>query len=150
MILVTGSMARSMKSEREYGQSRACRTPDGCVFCGLIENKSSEIISETGHYLIIKNIYGYEVWDGNGVGEHLMIVPRRHVGSLEELNTTERSDYMDALAEYESSGYSLYARSPTNKSRSVVHQYTHLMKIDNKPKKWLIFVRKPHILWSGR
>ena len=96
---------------------------------------------------MIKNIFGYDLWDGCGVDEHFMIIPKRHVASLAELTSDERIDYMDTIAKYEADGYSLYARSPGNATKSVVHQHMHFMKIDNVRKKWVLYLRRPHVLW---
>lgn len=77
-----------------------------------------------------------------------MIIPKRHVASLAELNEVERADYLEAMSQYNMKGYALYARSPGNVTGSMVHQHTHLMKIDNKRKKWLFYVRKPYMVWT--
>lgn len=119
------------------------------LFCALIDNPNSqEVIEETAHCLIITNPFGYDIWDGCGVVEHFMIIPKKHTASLNDLSDEEKVDYMDQIAQFEADGYSIYARSPGNKTKSVVHQHTHLIKIDNKPKRWLIFLKKPHILMT--
>ena len=93
-------------------------------------------------------MFGYDIWDGCGVIEHFMIIPKKHTASLADLSKEEKIDYMNQIAQFEADGYSIYARSPGNKTKSVVHQHTHLIKIDNKPKRWLIFLKKPHILMT--
>ena len=55
---------------------------------------------------------------------------------------------MDVIAEYEEQGYSVYARAPENKQKSVAHQHTHLIKTHGKPKNMLFTSVKPYILWS--
>ena len=75
-----------------------------------------------------------------------MVIPKRHVDSLANLSDEEKIDYMNQVARFESSGYSIYARAQGSKTKSMIHQHTHLIKIDGKTKKWLVFLRKPHIV----
>ena len=77
-----------------------------------------------------------------------MVVPRRHVEGIYQLNKTERAELMDVIAEYEEQGYSVYARAPENKQKSVAHQHTYLIKTHGKPKNMLFTSVKPYILWS--
>lgn len=59
----------------------------------------------------------------------------------------EMAEYIKILTKYEKLCYSIYARSPGNTSKSIVHQHTHLIKIDDKSKKWIFYLKKPHVLW---
>jgi HIT domain len=142
----SGSTTRWRAKEKSYSDYRKKHRTNGCVFCRLVQYPTSQVIEKTKHCLIIKNRFGYDLWDGCGVKQHLMVIPRRHVASLGELTDEEKIDYMNQIARFEADDYSIYARSPGNKTKSVVHQHTHLIKIDNKPKRWLIFLKKPHIL----
>lgn len=74
-----------------------------------------------------------------------MIIPKRHVASLDGLTSDEKLDYVTLAAKYEADGYSLYAHSPGNVTKSAIHQHMHLIKTDNTRKKWMIYIRKPHI-----
>ena len=143
-----GSMARTRAMDRAYIKSRRNRPKrDGCVFCNLIKDKSDQIISQHRHCLVIKNLFGYALWDGCGVSEHLMVIPRRHVCGLYELADVEMAQYMRIATKYEKRGYVLYARAPGSATGSVAHQHMHLIKLDDTYKKLLFFVRRPHILW---
>lgn len=95
---------------------------------------------------MVDNLFGYDMWDSAGVAEHYMIVPKRHVESLGQLNAAEAKEYMDLLATFEKEGYSIYARAPQSITKSVPHQHTHLIKSDNKRKRALFFIRKPHFM----
>lgn len=147
MILQKGPSSRRRGTEKRYIESQRKSKPGGCVFCQLADNDTSQIISTYQHCMVIKNLFGYDVWDDHGVEEHLMIIPKRHVDSLADLSKEELADYMKILIKYEKLGYSIYARSPGNITKSVVHQHTHLIKIDNKRKTFKIYLRRPHILW---
>lgn len=108
-------------------------------------NGGPQYVGESEYCLIITNVFGYDIWDGCGVVEHMMIIPKRHVASLDELTSDEKLDYVTLAAKYEADGYSLYARSPGNVTKSAIHQHMHLIKTDNTRKKWMIYIRKPHI-----
>lgn len=49
---------------------------------------------------MIPNKYPYQGWN-----EHYLIVPRREIESLLELDTNERIEIVDILASYEAQGY---------------------------------------------
>jgi len=58
---------------------------DGCVFCELQKAKERDFLFETGHWYGVLNAYPY----CNG---HMMIVARRHVAWLSELEPAELSE----------------------------------------------------------
>lgn len=150
MKIQSGPMTRKPSNERQYIEHRAKKAnsqTNTCVFCDIVSDHANQVIDETKHCLVIKNLFSYDIWDGCGVEEQFMIIPKRHVASLGELSPEEKIDYMGLEAKYEENGYSLYARSPGNKTKSVTHQHMHLMKIDNVRKKWAIYLRRPHVLW---
>ncbi len=65
----------------------------GCVFCRILkENKDREryIFLRTEHSFGVLNIYPFN-------GGHALVLPQRHVDSLEKLSQEERTDLMDAL-----------------------------------------------------
>ena len=151
MRLRTGSLVRKSQSERQYHAYRASKGVDWskvCDFCDLAEHGGEQVVAETEHCLVIVNLFGYDVWDGYNVEQHFMVVPKRHVASISVLTSEERADYIDTMAQYEADGYSLYARAPGNSAKSVLHQHTHLIKSDDNHKKWLIYIQRPHILWT--
>ena len=74
------------------------------------------------------------------------IVPKRHLHSISELNESEQKEFVKILADYEYTGFSIYARSHSNSRKSVAHQHTHLIKTDNRVKKLVFFIKKPHFL----
>jgi ATP adenylyltransferase len=65
--------------------------PDGCIFClkPKADNDREHLILQRGkHCFVIMNLYPYN----NG---HLMVVPYRHVSTLQELKSAELSELMD-------------------------------------------------------
>ncbi|MDO4780811.1 MAG: hypothetical protein Q4A34_00235 [Candidatus Saccharibacteria bacterium] len=145
----SGPMMRSRASEGRYINYRKKTGKSvSCSFCDLLEHGGDQVVEKTSHCLIIKNIFGYDIWDGCGVTEHLMIIPHKHTASLSTLSPEEKIDYMNQLARFEAKNYSLYARSPGNITKSVTHQHMHLIKIDNKRKKFLLYLRRPHMMFS--
>ena len=59
----------------------------GCVFCDALQSESGRalIVGEGQTCFVILNLYPYN-------SGHLMIVPRRHVGTLAALESTEVSE----------------------------------------------------------
>lgn len=117
-----------------------------CPFCDP-HNQAQRIAEETKHAYVIENMVHYSQWEMSRVLDHLMIIPKRHVTSLQQLTKAERADIMDLIIAYEAKDYDVFARSPGSKTRSVPHQHTHLLRTAHKPGRALLFLRKPYILW---
>lgn len=103
-------------------------------------------MAATPHFKVIRNIFGYDVWDSCGISDQIMLVPKRHIVGVAELRPAEKTDYINQLIKYEKQGYSIYARAPSAITKSVIHQHTHFIKLDNKRKKALLYLKKPHVL----
>lgn len=117
-----------------------------CVFCAY-NDENSGIVDNTKHFWIVKNAFPYDLWDDLDVLEHLMIVPHAHTESLATLPEAAIVEYGKLLARYEDAGFSFYARAQTVITKSVPHQHTHLIKLDNKQKKAIFYLKKPYMLW---
>ncbi|HEX6462094.1 MAG TPA: hypothetical protein VFZ58_02340 [Candidatus Saccharimonadales bacterium] len=133
-------MYHSRKSRQTY---KSYPKVKACSFCN--ENELAVIIKQTLHARVIENRVSYDLWDLQGVTDHLMVLPKRHVSSLAELNETERLDLINLIAEYESKGYSVYARAPLSPTRSQPHQHTHLIKTNKKLVRASFYISKPYI-----
>ena len=133
---------RSTKEEHWYRKHRKREVNDGCPFCA-IEKGHPQYVRETAHLKVIRNRTPYSLWDSQGVVDHLMIVPKKHTNKLGSLGSAAALEFIKLVDEYESKGYNLYARSVDSSNRSVVHQHTHLIKLDGKEKSFLFMVKKP-------
>jgi ATP adenylyltransferase len=76
---------------REHSEDEAPGT-DGaqpCVFCSIIASSQPDmergVVKEGKHVLALLNAYPY-------TSGHLLVLPRRHVSSLDELDDTERAE----------------------------------------------------------
>lgn len=138
---------RTRRHKKEYDRYQKTIDDSVCVFCEL-ESGQDRIVSETASHWVTKNLYGYDAWDGHSVIEHLMLVPKRHITTLAELKHAELTEFAKEVARLETAGYSVYSRAPNNGSRSIAHVHTHLIKLGNKPKKFIFFTRKPYIMIS--
>jgi len=87
------------------------KRPDGCIFCGLLEEKDDEknlIVHRAERVFVILNKYPYN----NG---HVMVIPLKHTNQLSELADETMADLMlwsrhcqNALEEaYHPAGYNL-------------------------------------------
>jgi diadenosine tetraphosphate (Ap4A) HIT family hydrolase len=120
--------------------------PIQCDFCNFHTSGTERVVEETDHALVVKNRVFYDLWEMREVTEHLMVIPKRHVRSLGDLNDAERLDIMKVIGRYENNNYNVYARAKESTARSVAHQHTHLIKISNKRSKILFYIRKPYML----
>lgn len=117
------------------------------VDCTLCENiDRTKIVRETEHTIVVPNRVSYDVWEHHNVTDHLLVIPKRHVRSLNDLSDEELLDAMKICAEFEAKEYNVYARASHSIRRSVVHQHTHLIKIDAKEPRASLLVRKPYFL----
>jgi ATP adenylyltransferase len=75
----------------EYIASTKCTEEQGCFLCvGNISDPDSLVIARKGKAFVVMNKYPY-------ANAHVMVVPERHVGNLEELADEELLDMMRLL-----------------------------------------------------
>ena len=137
---------RKNKNEKIYVSYRKNKTNDRCDFCHFSAD-NDRIVSEHKYFWVVKNIFGYDLWDNQDVLKHFMIVPKKHIESLSLLPDEALREYANILVAYEAKNYSFYARSMSNVSKSVPHQHTHVLKLGGTKKRFFIFLRKPYIFW---
>ena len=135
-----------MKTRRKYIKLRKSdHQHRDCAFCddpGL----NGRTIQETETMIVVPNRTSYDFFEGLRVTEHLMIIPKRHVELIKDFTQKEKTELMELMGEYEAKNYNIYARGSGNIMRSVKHQHTHLIKLENKLSKFSVFIRKPYIL----
>ena len=117
---------------------------EGCPFCDPATATSA--VFEDDLIYIVPNLTQYDLWELHEVEDHLLIIPKRHAETLNELTASERLAIMDQAAIYESKGYSIYARGVGFIKRSVKHQHTHLIKVTNKKPRIAIYLQRPYYL----
>lgn len=133
---------RSTKEEKRYSKHRKTNVSNACPFCDVNEDEP-RYVEETKHLKVIRNTHPYSIWDGQGVTDHLMIIPKRHTDRLGELSAEGATEYIKLVDKYESMGYNLYARAPASTIKSVTHQHTHLIKPDHINRRFVFLLRKP-------
>ena len=136
-------MYRPRKHRKLYSKRKRAENYDSdCIFCRLPDE---QIIKSTNKFLVTRNIFPYSIWDHYPVGEHWMIIPKRHIEGITELDKAESDELMKLFQEYEALGFNIFTRTPGNSMKTVAHQHTHLIKPTGKEQKFLIYIRKPHI-----
>lgn len=120
-------------------------TQIGCPFCD--NDVVSTHTEEFSDFFIIPNKPSYDVWEGHKVTEHLLLIPKRHAEQISGFTKIEKTQMLDIIARYEAEGYSIYARGVKSPRRSVAHQHTHLIKITGAQTRFLLFLRKPYLLF---
>jgi galactose-1-phosphate uridylyltransferase len=134
------------KTRRHYNKQLVDNQTLGCPFCRpeTLVNKTED----RGDFYLVKNSIQYDLWEGHVVADHLLLVPKKHVESLQELTDKQRLAMMDIVSEYEARGHSVYARGVDSPRRSVAHQHTHLIKIVGRRARILFFLEKPYWLFK--
>lgn len=118
----------------------------GCTFCS--DNNIPRVISENDTMFVMSNRVSYDMFAGQRVASHLMVISKRHVETLKDFTKNEKLDYMEIISEYEAQGYDIYARGVGSIARSVKHQHTHLIKLVKRSPNVFFFIQKPYFLIS--
>jgi hypothetical protein len=117
---------------------------DDCSFCS--EQLQDEAVLDNDTMYVVPNRVKYDMFEGMKVTDHLMVIPKAHHETIQTFSDAEKLDAMNIISDYEASGYNIYARAVDSVSRSKKHQHTHLIKLDDKPSKVVIFSKKPYVL----
>lgn len=117
----------------------------GCTYCNdpTFEKRTVEQ-TDTMRLIYIRT--KYDIFEGRPVQEHYMIVPKRHVETLNDFTDQEKIDMTTLAGKYEAKGFNVYMRGVKSVSRSVEHQHTHLIKLKEKRTKFLLYIAKPYHL----
>lgn len=136
---------RSRKEFSTYKKHiKALGPDDACQFCEINES-SDQLVSMTDNFKVIRNIFGYSIWDSQKVADHLMIIPVQHTDTLADISAAASKEFLETISTYEQNGYNIYARAPVSNMKSVVHQHTHLIKLGGKRVRAFVHVKKPYI-----
>ena len=134
------------KTRKEYSRlTRADNASGLCAFCADV-GLPQRAVEQTDTMYVIPNRTSYDMFEGLRVDEHLMVIPKRHVETLDDFTDQEKLEAMSIAGNYEKQGYSVYSRGVGSITRSVNHQHTHLIKLRNVRTRIFFFIRKPHIL----
>lgn len=142
---------RSTKLEHAYQRKRrkSRALTNDCPFCTIKDNDSC-YIEETSIFRVIRNIAPYSIWDGQGVSDHLLIIPKQHTDKLGNIKDVAAIEFFGLINKYEEQGYNIFARAPISKMKSVVHQHTHLILPNNKHINFILYFRKPFYIRISR
>ena len=142
-------MRHFRKTLRDYAKlNSGDKKLDECTFCHEFKAKKDNIVFENDTMFIIPNRVSYDMFEGQRVTDHYMVIPKRHVETLKDFTEQEKLDQMNVMADYEAQGYDIYARGVGNVARTVKHQHTHMIKGDNRSKwpRFMLFIGKPYWL----
>lgn len=137
-------MNRTRKHHRVYARYTKQAKSRDCAFCNF-KVSENQVVKSTKYFWIVKNMFPYDVWDHTGVTEHLMLVPKRHIDAIGHFNLDEQLAFTKLVGQYDTKGYSIYARPKDSTVKSVAHQHTHLIKLDGRFKTIAFFLRKPRV-----
>ena len=84
---------RASYSRKAATTKKENTTDKECTFCKRIKEKNDDenlILKRTPHAVIFLNRYPYNAG-------HILIMPKKHIGSLEKLSIKERSELMELI-----------------------------------------------------
>lgn len=140
-------MYRNRKELNNYKKFLQNVDHNHCPFCEDMDKR--EIVEKLGSCYVIKNDFPYNFWDQQNALEHLMIVPKRHIGTFKDLDVNEQKEIFGLMSKYESKGYDIFARGINNATKTVPsHQHTHVIKTSGKHTKSFFFIKKPYVVFS--
>ena len=114
-----------------------------CPFCKLDTNDiSNTIIEETNNFFILPS-------KGSLCEGYLLIVPKKHIFSMNELNDLEKNELFQLLKKYRENFYKIYNKYPiffehgstsvnNNSSSSISHAHIHIVNHNFKKQEQLI------------
>lgn len=138
-----GPAVRSRRQQKVYNRYSAKKQSEKCDFCEFTDDHD-QVLRTFKNFWVVANKFPYVTWDGSRTGDHLMVVPKRHIESIGLFDSAEQQEFAKILAEFESKGFSIYARATQNERKSVPHQHTHLIEVGNSINTQ-IYLRKPHL-----
>lgn len=107
-----------------------------CIFCDIDESKTENtIIEETDYFYILPTL-------GSLVDGYILIVTKRHINSMSELNDNELEEYKTIITKYQNLFNKIYNKTPIvfehgtpnqnskMKANSVTHAHTHIVNIN--------------------
>lgn len=137
--------SRSTKEQHDYRKLLAAdrgSKDKTCDFCAMNEGHP-QFVRQTKHFKVIRNRTPYSLWDEQQVLDHLMVVPIQHTAKVGDLGGEAAGEFVELLGEYDAAGYCMFARALNASVRSMVHQHTHLMKLNGKKRTVLFMLCKP-------
>ena len=107
-----------------------------CIFCDMDHSKiENTIIEETEYFYILPTL-------GSLVDGYILIVTKRHINSMSELNENELIEYKNIIDKYQNLFKKIYNKTPIvfehgtpnqnseMKANSVTHAHTHIVNIN--------------------
>lgn len=124
------------KKEKLLVYKNATQTQSRCPFC----HPELELMVERGaDFFVIKNKFGFDIWDMREVEDHLMLIPNEHLNDFHEFKSEIRQEYFDLLEKFSKLGYDSFTRSAESQRRTQAHIHTHLIKTKGQPFKNLSY-----------
>lgn len=115
-----------------------------CIFCDIDQSKiENTIIEETKYFYILPTL-------GSLVDGYVLIVTKRHINSMSEINDDELEEYKTIITKYQNIFNKVYNKTPIvfehgtpnqnseMKANSVTHAHTHIVNINFKNEKEIL------------
>ena len=108
------------------------------------------VVEKFEYFILVENLFPYQIWDGFEVEKHLLIIPKRFTETISDFSPAEREENFEILSKYEALGFSIYARAAQNVRKTVKHQHTHLITLNyDRRVNWLFNIANKILWWSN-
>lgn len=140
-------MTRTRSQAKQYQKlEKHLEALDECVFCDVRTDGFNPPIEEYDNFFVIDNKFPYDIWDEEGVLDHLLLIPKQHYDTVAGFTDQEAKEFVNILGDYESIGYDSFSRGPQSTQKSISHQHTHLIKLDRRAKRFVLKISNPKVL----
>ena len=138
----------SGKKYEKYAENRKFEGEDYNFYDRAM--KDDTVIEKFENFVLIENLFPYQIWDGFEVEKHLLLIPKRFTETISDFSPAEREEYFEILSKYEALGFSIYARAAQNVRKTVKHQHTHLITLNyDRRVNWLFNIANKILWWSN-
>ena len=139
----------SGKKYEKYAENRKFEGEDYNFYDRFYDRamKDDTVIEKFENFVLIENLFPYQIWDGFEVEKHLLLIPKRFTETISDFSPAEKEEYFEILSKYEARGFSIYARAAQNVRKTVKHQHTHLIILNYDRRIYWLFNITNKILW---
>jgi histidine triad (HIT) family protein len=123
--------AKSVAKRKFLGKgARMSETTSDCIFCNIVQGKTdTSFLFENEHLVVFRDIYPH-------APVHLLIVPRRHIRSINDVEEGDREILSEAVwvgremarrEKVDRSGYKLLYNVERGGGQVIFHLHMHLL-----------------------
>ena len=87
------------KKYKKYAENRKSEGEDYNFYDRVMRDDS--VIEKFEHFVLVENLFPYQIWDGFEVKKHLLLIPKRFTETISDSSPAEKEEYFEILSKYE-------------------------------------------------